>query len=124
MIDTDFRPTLFLKHGCPFCFKARLFLFEAGLTEQVDIRAFAPSTSEEDAVRNALALHLTKVSFPAAELAPGRFVADSDAIIAGLAAGAGIDPAAMQVLSHYVEGPLKQIATLWQQNQELKAAVT
>src|SRR3546814_15929090 len=74
-----------------------------------------------EAVRAELAPHLSKISFPAAELEPGRFVAESDDIIAFLAKGSGQDPAAMPNLRIYVDGPLQQIRTLWQENQVLKA---
>lgn len=121
MTDTAFRPTLYLLDPCPFCFKVRVFLMEAGLTEKVEIRSFGQG-EEMEAVRAELAPHLSKISFPAAELEPGRFVAESDDIIAFLAKGSGQDPAAMPNLRIYVDGPLQQIRTLWQENQVLKAS--
>lgn len=122
MTDTAFRPTLYLLQGCPFCFKVQLFLLEAGLADQVEIRSFAPGTPELEAARNELAPRLTKLSFPAAQLEPDRYVAESDDIIASLAAGSGHDPASMPMLRLYVEGPLRQISKLWQENQQLKAS--
>src|SRR3546814_2562119 len=71
MTDTAFRPTLYLLDPCPFCFKVRVFLMEAGLTEKVEIRSFGQG-EEMEAVRAELAPHLSKISFPAAELEPGR----------------------------------------------------
>ena len=121
MTDAAFRPTLYLLDPCPFCFKVRVFLMEAGLTDQVDIRSFAPG-EEMDAVRAGLLPHLSKVTFPAAELEPGRFVADSDEIIAFLAERTGSDPASMPNLRVYSEGPLRQTVTLFQENQALKAS--
>lgn len=124
MTDTAFRPVLYLLDDCPFCFKVRLFLLEARLTDQVDIQAFAAATPEQEAARAAVAAHLAKVSFPAAELEPGRFVAESDDIIAFLAKGSGNEPASMPTLRLYLEGPMHLVSKLWQENVALKAAAT
>lgn len=110
--DATFRPKLFLLEGCPFCFKVRLFLLEADLADDVDKHWFAAGTPENDAVRQELALHLTKVSFPAAELEPDRYVADSEEIIRFLSDKGGVDPEALPVLRLYVDGPLRQVSTL------------
>src|SRR3546814_3918241 len=56
------------------------------LFRAVEIRSFGQG-EEMEAVRAELAPHLSKISFPAAELEPGRFVAESDDIIAFLAKG-------------------------------------
>src|SRR3546814_7853182 len=78
------------------------------LFRAVEIRSFGQG-EEMEAVRAELAPHLSKISFPAAELEPGRFVAESDDIIAFLAKGSGQDPAAMPNLRISVDGPLQQI---------------
>jgi glutathione S-transferase len=122
MPQSSFTPTLYFKNGCPFCFKVRLFLLEAGLTDRVSIRSFEPGTQEEEAMRAELAPHLARISFPAAELEPGRFVTESDEIIAFLASHAGRDPDSLPVLRQYVDGPFKQIGLLFQENRALKAA--
>lgn len=121
MTKTTFRPTLYLLDGCPFCFKVRVFLLEAGLTESVDIRPFAQGT-ELDAVRAELAVHLPKVSFPAAELEPNRFMADSDAIIGFLAELHNRDTTTMTNLRLYADGPLARLVGLFQENTALKAS--
>ncbi|MGN6777395.1 hypothetical protein [Rhizobium sp.] len=53
-------------------------------------------------------------------LEPGRYLTESDAIIALLAARAGRDPADKPVLTSYVEGALKPMMALWKENFELK----
>src|SRR3546814_6184318 len=58
MTDTAFRPTLYLLDPCPFCFKVRVFLMEAGLTEKVEIRSFGQG-EEMEAVRAEIAPHLS-----------------------------------------------------------------
>ncbi len=123
MTDTTFRPVVYLKAKCPFCMKVRIFLLESGLKGQVEVKDFAPGTDQEQAIRAELEPKLEKVSFPAAQTAPGRYMTDSDAIIGELAGGVGQDPAAMPVLSAYVEGPFQQIMTLFRENMELKKQV-
>ena len=120
MSDPTFRPVLFLKDKCPFCMKIRIFLLESGLWGDVDVRAVTPGTDEEAAIRAELEPKLEKVSFPAAQTAPGQYMTDSDGIIAHFAGIAGVDPTQMPVLSAYVEGPFQQIMTLYRENMELK----
>lgn len=122
MTDNTLKPTVYFKQNCPFCFKVRLFLLEAGLNEGVEIREFAPGSQQESDIRAELSPHLDKVSFPAARLEPGRYIAESDDIVAFLAAKAGREPAAMPAFTTYVEGPLKLLMNLWKENIELKAA--
>jgi hypothetical protein len=115
-----FRPTVYLKDKCPFCMKIRIFLLESGLRDQVTVKTFTPGAESEQQVRDEVSPHLEKVSFPAAEIAPGEFVADSDGIISRLAEGAGVDPGQMPVLKAYLEGPFQSIMTLFRENMELK----
>ena len=117
-----FRPTIYLKDKCPFCMKIRIFLLESGLRDKVVVKDFTPGTDAEQEIRAEVTPHLEKVSFPAAELAPGEFLADSDGIIGRLAQGVDQDPAQMPVLKAYLDGPFQQIMTLFRENMELKKA--
>ena len=116
----EFKPTIYLKDKCPFCFKVRLALVETGLAEQVNVRDFVPGDAEEADIRATLAPHFEKVTFPAAEIEPGKFVADSDGIVALLAAKAGKAPESLPVLGHYLRGPFSSIMNLYKENSELK----
>lgn len=120
MTDTTFAPVLYLKEKCPFCLKVRLFLLEAGLLPDVKIREFTPGTDEEQAIKAELGPHLEKVTFPAAQLAPGQYMADSDGIIGHFAAKANVDPAQMPVLSAYIGGAFQSLMNLYRENMELK----
>jgi glutathione S-transferase len=120
MMSASFRPVVYLKEKCPFCFKVRLFLLEAGLLDGVDVQEFTPETNTEQAIRAELAQHLEKVSFPAAQVVAGRYLTDSDAIIAYFAQGAKVDPARMPVLRAYVEGPFQRLRDLRKENMDLK----
>lgn len=124
MMTGPFKPIVYLKQNCPFCMKIRLFILEAGLADDVETRDFAGGTPREDMIRAELAPHLSKVSFPAAQLQPGQFIADSDAIIAALARESGRDPAEMPVYQNYVEGPFAVLMKLWKENIDLKKAAS
>jgi len=116
----EFTPTLYLKDKCPFCFKVRVAVIEAGLADKVIIRDFAPGDAAEADIRETLAPHFEKVTFPAAEIEPGTFIADSDGIVAALAAKAGTTPDALPVLGQYLRGPFASMMTLYKENGELK----
>lgn len=116
----SFKPILYLKKGCPFCFKLRVFLLDAGLLDRFALREFAEGTDDERNIRNALSPHFDKVSFPTAQIAPGSYRKDSDELIAHFAREAGANPTSLDTFQAYVEGPFALIASLFQENQELK----
>jgi glutathione S-transferase len=122
MTNPTFRPLVYVKQNCPFCLKVRLFLLEAGMMEAVEIRDFALGSKEEEDIRAELSPHFAQVSFPSAQLEPGRYIAESDDIIALLAVKSGREPASLPVFENYVEGPFKMMMNLWKENQQLKAA--
>ncbi|WEK48197.1 MAG: glutathione S-transferase domain-containing protein [Candidatus Andeanibacterium colombiense] len=119
---TDFTPTLYLKEYCPFCLKVRIAVIEAGLQDQVEIRQFTPGTAEEDAIRAELAPHFEKITFPTAQLEPGVYIGDSDAIVDALLARAKVEKSSLQVLDSYLNGAFKSMMGLYRENRELKAA--
>jgi hypothetical protein len=121
MLDAAFKPVLYLKQGCPFCFKLRLFLLESGQLDAVSIREFASDTDEEKAIRAELEPHLEKVGFPAAQLAPGRYVVDSDVLVDHFARAGGADPAGLPTYQAYLAGPFQTIGRLFRENRELKS---
>jgi len=117
-----FKPIVYLKQHCPFCMKIRLFILEASIGADVQTREFASGTPQEEAINAELAAHLSKLSFPAAQVQPGQFIAESDDIIAALARKSGRDPASMPVYQNYVDGPLATLMRLWKENIDLKKA--
>ncbi|RUM06508.1 glutathione S-transferase N-terminal domain-containing protein [Rhizobium chutanense] len=124
MTSESFKPIVYLKENCPFCLKVRLFLLESGLASEVESRDFVPGTEQEEAIRAELSPHLDKVSFPTAQLEPGRYIAESDDIVAFFAAKAGRDPTGMTVYRNYVDGVFAMSMKLWKENQELKKAAS
>lgn len=122
MNDTADRPMIYLKQHCPFCMKIWLYLLETNAIQEVEIREFATGSAEEEAIRAELAPHLEKVTFPAARLEAGRYIADSDGILSFLSERTGHDAASLPVLGRYVDGPFTTMMKLWKENHELKAA--
>jgi glutathione S-transferase len=112
MTTMQFRPVLYVKDRCPWSLKVRIFLLEAGLSDHFDWRFFAPGDVHEAGIRAELEPYLEKVTFPTVEIAPGRFIQDSQAIIEHYAAEFGVDLAGLLTLDQYVRGPLARIAEL------------
>ncbi|GLR46116.1 hypothetical protein GCM10007880_66340 [Mesorhizobium amorphae] len=124
MTNETFKPIVYLKENCPFCLKVRLFLLESGLASEVESRDFVPGTAREQEIRTELLPHVDKVSFPCAQLEPGRYVTESDDIVAFFAAKAGRDPARLPVYRNYVDGVFAMSMKLWKENQDLKKAAS
>lgn len=121
-MSQEFTPTLYLKKECPFCFKLRLALLEAGMLDGVHIREFASGTPEEKAIKDDLSSKLDRVSFPAAEVAPGDYRKDSDKLIAHFTGLKQIDPQELVTLQAYIEGPFNELQRLFKENRDLKQA--
>ena len=67
----NFKPILYLKNGCPFCFKLRVFLLDAGLLDRFVLREFSEGSNDEKAIRDELSPYFDKVSFPSAQVTSG-----------------------------------------------------
>lgn len=120
MTEAPFTPTVYLKAGCPFCLKVRLFLLEAGQLDSVVLREFVPGTEGETEIRGLLDPVVEKVTFPTAELTPSNFTTESDAIVAHFAERAGVEPEALPTYQSYLTGVFKNLGTLYRENMDLK----
>ena len=120
MTDTAFKPVVYLLQGCPFCMKLRVFLLEAGLIDQVDIRLLEQSSEALRQAREMLATNLPKVGFPTVEVTPGQYVAESDTLIDWFAARAGVDIAALPTFQDFVGGMFVGHVALFRENMQLK----
>jgi hypothetical protein len=121
MTTPDFRPIAYMKDGCPWCLKFRLFLLEAGLLGQFDLREFVPGDAREEAIRAELGAHFEKPTFPTVQIAPGEFMRESDDLIAHYAAQFGVDVGHLLVFDQYVRGPIARMAQLRAEIAQLKA---
>ena len=81
---TDFRPVVYLKDLCPWCFRFRLFLLESGLQDRFDLRVFVPGDAQDVAIREELAPHFDTITLP---LHPVSFLGASFRGQSPLAAG-------------------------------------
>lgn len=115
-----FTPVLYVYPQCPFCFKVRLFLLEAGLRDQVEIVEVEKGSDDETRVRAEIEPHVSKVSFPTLQTGPNAYVGDSDTIIAWFENRFGADRGTMETLDVYVRGPFESQRKLFRENRELK----
>ena len=120
MIKETFIPSVYLREDCPFCLKVRLFLLEADMLGEIEIREFAPGSKDEAEIRSELEANLDMVSFPAARIEPDIYLIGSDDIIAFIAARSGREPHRMPVFTSYIEAALKPMLRLSKENVELK----
>jgi hypothetical protein len=116
----SFKPVVYVKQHCPFCMKLRLFLLESGMLDKVELREVIPGAPDEQKLRDELAPHFEKVTLPAAQIAPGVWMKDSDALVDKFAEISGIAPASLPNLQSYIGGPFASIMRLYKENTELK----
>lgn len=107
-----FKPVIYLKAGCPYCSKLRLALLEAGLMDRVAFQEFDADTQEERHIRTELSRHFFALSFPTAEIAPGRFEKGSDALIQHFLRDSGRSASQLTTLQAYLKGPFVQLTGL------------
>lgn len=100
-----FKPTAYVKTTCPYSFKFRLFITEAGLADRFDFVPMDPDSPEFGKIkadvekRSGQPLH-----FPTVEVDEGRFMNDSDALIQHFARLHSIDETALVTLEFYRNG--------------------
>jgi len=108
-----FKPKAYVKEGCPYSFKYLLFMTEAGLLDQVDVIRCDPASAKFDAIKEKLGKAAGRdATFPTVEIAPQRYLSDSDKLIGHYARAFDIDPAKLPTLSFYNETLFPQLAAL------------
>lgn len=89
MFETSFNPVVYVRTGCPFCLKLRLFLLEARLLDRVTLRE-GQTPKEHRQLADHLTEKLGKTSFPAAEIAPNEYLGDSNTLVTHFARESGV----------------------------------
>lgn len=108
-----FKPKAYLRDGCPFSFKFWLFMVEAKIADQIEVIRCNPKDPAFARIKADLAKGLGKAAtFPTVEIEPGRYQADSDALIRHFAAANGIDASQLPALAFYKQTILPQVAEL------------
>jgi hypothetical protein len=120
----DFRPVVYLKNGCPFCFKLQVALLEMGSIDEVEIRTFSSGTPEETAIRGHLSGRIEKVSLPVVEISPDEFRTESDELVAYFAGMKQINSSTLPTLQAYIDGPFAKLLQLFKENRDLKKEVS
>jgi hypothetical protein len=102
MTQQTFKPTAYIKDGCPFSFKFLVFATERGLLDDFKIVRVREGDPGADATKQRLGEKLGKpVSFPTVEIEPDRYMTDSDKLIEHYAQRERVKPDDLPVLSFY-----------------------
>ena len=117
----EFLPILYLKAGCPHCFKLRLFLVEVGLIGGFQVREWVPGDDNEAPIKQELAPHFEKVTFPTVQLAPGKFRNESDTLVKHYADGVGIDPQSLPLYRDWTQRHFPRLKQFQAEVKTLKA---
>jgi hypothetical protein len=113
MHQETFKAKAYLKEGCPYSFKYLLFMTEAGLLDEVDVIRCDPESAKFDAVKQRLSKATGQdATFPTVEVAPQRYLSDSDKLIGYYANRSNIDPDKLPTFSFYKETLFPQLAAL------------
>ena len=113
MRQKTFKPKAYLKEGCPYSFKYLLFMTEAGLLNQVDVIRCDPESAKFDVVKEKLSKATGRdATFPTVEIAPQRYLSDSDKLIGHYARASNVDPGKLPALSFYNETLFPQLVSL------------
>lgn len=106
-----FTPLIYMKKGCPFCFKLRLALLEANLLHGVELKEFGEGSAELAEFKKEHSSRYERVSFPIAEIENERFLQGSDELIDHLLSPKNIDPASLPTLQAYIHGPFALLSS-------------
>lgn len=119
MSTETFIPTIYSKHGCPYCFKLRLFLRE---TDQLDrvIIVEGSDDVEHKKLAEFLSEKVGKASFPTAEIARGIYLPESDDLVAHFAALAGVSPLDYPTYQAFAAGVLPGLQAFYREFVALK----
>lgn len=102
---SEFIPTAWVRTNCPYSFKFRLFVTEAGLSDQFSFIPMDPDSPDFATIKGELDRKAGRsITFPLVEVAPNQFMTDSDALITHFADRYGLDDSAMPTLSFYRSG--------------------
>ena len=84
---------------------------EAGLLDQVDVVRCDPETAEFDAVKKRLSEATgLEATFPTVEIAPQRYLSDSDRLIEHYSRECSVNLGTLSALSFYTETLFPQLA--------------
>jgi len=102
---SDFKPTAWVRTNCPYSFKFRLFVTEAGISDRFQFVAMDPDGPDFESVKSEIDRRSGKKTvFPIVEVAPDDFMTDSDALIKHFSSEHGIDASDLPTLAFYRNG--------------------
>lgn len=105
-----FTPTVYMKKGCPFCFKLRLALLEANLLRGVELKEFEEGSVELAEFKEQHSFGFERVSFPIAEIENERFLQGADELTDHFLRPKNIEPDSLPTLQAYIHGPFATLS--------------
>lgn len=102
---TEFKPTAWVRTNCPYSFKFRIFVAEAGLSDKFHFVPMDPDSPDFATIKSEVDRRSgRKTAFPTVEIAPDEFKDDSDALIAHYSSKFGVNPTGLPTLDFYRKG--------------------
>ena len=121
MPHTDSTPIrAMLKLDCPFSLKFRIFVTEAGIADQFVFDVFEEGTRAYDEAKATLEKCAPEATFPAVEISPGKYMADSDTLIDHFAEAFSVDHKALPLLAYYEAGVFRAMTQMFEENRNMK----
>ena len=115
MTSDTFKPTAYIKDGCPFSFKFLVFMAEAELLGEIDVVRLRDGEPALESVKKRLTEILGKpATFPTVEIERDRYLADSDRLIEHFAQLHGLRPDDLTVLPFYKQTILPKLFKLYE----------
>lgn len=122
MRSDTFKPTAYIKDGCPFSFKFLVFMAEAELLREIDIVRLREGQPALESIKRRLGEILGKpASFPAVEVERDKYLLDSDRLIEHFARRHDRRSDDLPVLSLYKQTILPQLLKLHELTKGAKA---
>ena len=107
------KPKAYLQEGCPYSFKFLLCMAEAKLLDRVDLIYCDPADGAFEGTKDMLSRATGKpATFPTVEVEPGRYLSDSDRLIAYFAARYQVDQHTLPALDFYRRSIFPQLDKL------------
>jgi glutaredoxin len=114
------KPMVFLKKTCPYCLKLRIFLTEARIADRFAFTVFEDGDDTHKTLRARMEASGQAPGFPAVEMEQGSLITGTDDLIARFASDAGVDAAALPLLSYYSEGVFRRHVEMFRELKQLK----
>ncbi|WP_010164934.1 glutaredoxin domain-containing protein [Sphingomonas sp. PAMC 26617] len=121
MTAASTKPTIYLKHNCPFCLKLRIFLTESRITPNAEYIVFDYGDDTHLKLRARMEAVGQTATFPAVEFEAGKLATGTDHLIERFASTADHAYSDTPLLAYYVDGVFSSYMDMFKQLRQLNA---